>query len=135
MICGEEIREAVGHTMTLQNTPQGVPSWSHRLFTCRYPLGAGELRLSVKDLESAGPGRAYFDDLRRRLPGSTRLAGLENFGFPAFETRHGDVVFIKDDKTLWVDASRLRQSELPSGMTRESVAYGVAAAVIGCWTE
>ena len=60
---------------------------------------------------------------------------MANFGFPAFETRRGDVVFIKDHKTLWVDASRLAPERLPADLTPADVAYGVAAAVIGCWTE
>jgi hypothetical protein len=60
---------------------------------------------------------------------------MASFGFPAFETPRGDVGFIKDDKTLWVDATRLSGGDLPTGQTRQDVAYGVAAAVIGCWTE
>lgn len=135
MICGEEIREAVAHTLTVAEVPAGVHSWRDRLYRCDYHLGAGELRLSVKDLDADAPGTAYFQGLRTRLPGATTIKGLANFGFPAFETHHGDVVFIKDHKTLWVDASRLRAARLPAGMSREDVAYGVAAAVIGCWTE
>lgn len=135
MICGAEIRGVVAHTLTLQHAPRGLPSWSHRLYRCSYLLGAGELRLSVKDLDTAAPGRAYFDALKRRIPGATPVAGLGNFGFPAFQSAQGDMVFLKDHKTLWVDASRLDGSHLPSGMSRQDVAYGVAAAVIACWTE
>ncbi|WP_157417496.1 hypothetical protein [Nocardioides sp. Iso805N] len=135
MICGEEIREAVAHTLTVPEVPAGTHTWRDRLYRCGYRLGAGELRLSVKDLDTAAPGKAYFQGLRARLPGATVIKGLSNFGFPAFETHHGDVVFIKDHKTLWVDASRLSPARLPDGMAREDVAYGVAAAVIGCWTE
>jgi hypothetical protein len=135
MICSDEIREAVAHTLLLEEAPEGLHSFSDQLFRCSYLLDAGELRLSVKDLDTAGPGEAYFESLRRQLPGPTTIKGLANFGFPAFETRHGDVVFIKDHKTLWVDASRLQTKRLPAGMTRQDVAYGVAAAVIGCWTE
>jgi hypothetical protein len=60
---------------------------------------------------------------------------MAGFGFPSFETPRGDVVFLKDHKTLWVDATRLARSDLPDGATRAHVAYGVAAAVIACWTE
>ena len=69
------------------------------------------------------------------LPRPRTIHGLADLGFPAFETAHGDAVFIKDHKTLWVDASRLADSDLPRGRSREDVAYGVAAAVIACWTE
>lgn len=135
MICGDEIREAVAHTLQLSQAPRGLHAWHDQLYRCSYLLDAGELRLSVKDLDAAGPGRAYFDRLRGRLPDVSPVVGLANFGFPAYETPHGDVVFIKDHKTLWVDASRLRPSLLPKGQSREDVAYGVAAAVIACWTE
>lgn len=135
MICGAEIRGAVRRDLALGRAPVGRPWWSHRLFTCTYVLPGGDLRLSVKDLDAPDPGRAYFDALRRRLPGSLRIRGVASFGFPAFETARGDVVFLKDHKTLWVDASRLRSGDVPKGETRQDVAYGVAAAVIACWTE
>lgn len=135
MICSDEIAGAVRRNLELKTDPVGLHSWSDRLYSCTYQLAAGDLRLSVKDLDAAGPGRAYYDGLHRRLPGASAIRGLANFGFPAFETPRGDVVFIKDHKTLWVDASRLRPSALPSGASRQDVAYGVAAAVIGCWTE
>ena len=67
--------------------------------------------------------------------GATSITGMSNFGLPAFEKRHGDVVFSKDHKTLWVDATRLQAHALPDGVTRQGVAYGVAAAVVACWTE
>jgi hypothetical protein len=135
MVCGEEIRSAVGHTLQLASVPRGLHAWSHHMFRCSYLVGAGELRLSVKDLDAGGPGRAYFDALHGRLPHASYLHGVEALGFPSFETREGDVVFLKDHKTLWVDASRLSQSGLPRGMSRTEVAYGVASAVIACWSE
>jgi hypothetical protein len=135
MVCGDEIRRAVAHTLTLPSAPRGLHSWADRVFRCSYLLRAGELRLSVKDLDTAGPGTAYFDGLRARLPGASNLRGVLALGLPSFETARGDVVFLKDDKTLWVDASRLSSSGLPRGMSREDVAYGVAAAVIACWSE
>lgn len=135
MICGEEIRLAVGRSLDLPTAPQGARSWHHRVFGCTYHLAPGDLRLSVKDLTSPQPGRAYFDHLRARLAGASAIRGLANFGLPAFETPRGDVVFVKDHKTLWVDASRLEPSALPAATTRQDVAYAVAAAVVGCWTE
>ena len=135
MICGPEIRQAVAHTIGVARTPRGLHTWAQRRYRCNYLVGAGELRLSVKDLDAAGPGRAYFDHLRTQVPGATNLGGLENLGFPSFASTQGEVVFLKDHKTLWVDASRLDPASLPSGMSREDVAYGVAAAVVACWTE
>lgn len=135
MVCSDEIRSAVAHTLQLGVAPRGLHSWSHQRFRCSYLLASGELRLSVEDLSTAAPGRAYFDALRGRLPHPSDLHGVEALGFPSFETQRGDVVFLKDHKTLWVDASRLSASGLPTGMSRTEVAYGVAAAVIACWSE
>lgn len=135
MICGPEIREAVAHTVGIDRAPRGRRSWADPRFRCRYLLTAGELRLSVEDLDAAAAGRDYFDRLRARVPDATGIGGLQNLGFPSFESTHGDVVFLKDHKTLWVDASRLDPARLPDGMSRQDVAYGVAAAVIACWTE
>lgn len=135
MVCGDEIRAAVRRNLELPHDPVGRHTWHQRLYTCSYRLPAGALRLSVKDLDRAGPGRTYYDHLRNRLAGAVAIRGLANFGFPAFETSRGDVVFIKDHKTLWVDATGLGDADLPAGTTRQDVAYGVAAAVIGCWTE
>ena len=135
MICGNEIRGAVRRNLDLANTPVGLHAWHQRLYNCTYEVEAGDLRLSVKDLDRPGPGRAYYNRLRHRLAGAADIRGLASFGFPAFETPQGDVVFIKDHKTLWVDATDLKTADLPADMTRQDVAYGVASAVIGCWTE
>jgi hypothetical protein len=135
LTCGTEIRAAVRRNLDLPKSPVGLHAWHHRLYSCTYRLAGGELRLSVKDLDRAAPGRAYFEGLKSRLQGAAEIRGLENFGFPAFETPQGDVVFIKDHKTLWVDATRLTRSDLPADTSRQAIAYGVAAAVIGCWTE
>ncbi len=135
MVCSDEIRDAVAHTLQLDHAPRGLRSWGHELFRCSYLLDAGELRLSVKDLDGARAGGMYFDDLRARLPLSTSLRGVEGLGLPSFETPEGDVAFLKDHKTLWVDAGRLSRAGLPAGMSRTDVAYGVAAAVVACWSE
>lgn len=135
MICGDEIRTSVARTLGLAQAPEGLHSWSDRTYRCTYQFAGGDLRLSVKDLDTAPPGRAYYASLKARLPGARPIHGMQSFGFPAFETVTGDVVFLKDHKTLWVDASRLGRSDLPAGFSREDAAYAVAAAVIACWTE
>lgn len=135
MICGAEIRDAVKRTFGLRTSPSSSKDWSNRLFSCDYQVPGGQLRLSVKDLSSAQPGRAYFTGLRSRLGPVTTIVGVQSFGFPAFETADGNVVFIKDHKTLRVDASGLPARALPDGYTRAETAYSVASAVIGCWSE
>lgn len=136
MICSGEIRQAIRNKLELSHLATGMHVWGDTIFSCSYRLPAGgDLRLSVKDLDAAGPGRAYFEQLRSRTPGARTIKGLAAFGFPAFESARGDTVFLKDHKTLWVDASRLTGADLPPGTSRQDASYGIAAAVIACWTE
>lgn len=135
MVCSDEIATAVRHTLELPAAPVGAPSWDHLLYTCVYPIGDGSVRLAVKDLSDPVRGRAWFTRLRREIGDVEPIAGLQNFGFPALETPHGDVVFLKDHKTLWVDAGNVPRDQLPAGVTPTDAAYGIAAAVVACWTE
>lgn len=135
MICGPEIQGAVKRTFALSSEPSSAKDWSNRLFSCDYQVPGGQLHLTVKDLSKALSGRAYFDTLRSQLAPVTRIVGMESFGFPAFETASGNVVFIKDHKTLRVDASKLPADALPDGFTRAETAYSVASAVVACWSE
>jgi hypothetical protein len=135
MICSQEIRDAVARTFELAQAPRSTGDWSHRVFTCRYRLPGGPLILSVQDATNEHAGRAYFTGLRSRLTGARDIEGVESFGFPAFETPDGNVAFVKDGKTLRVDASDVAKASLPADFSMAEAAYGVAAAVIGCWTE
>lgn len=135
MICGNEIAGAVQRSFARPSPPRGVSHWAPPVFACSWALPHSALRMQVADLSKATGGRAWYDDLRGRLPGVRTIKGLQNFGFPAFETRRGDVVFLKEGKTLWVDASKIASTDLPHGFSRTDTAYAVAAAVIGCWTE
>lgn len=137
MICGGEIRTAVRKNLALANQPRPTHTWAQatRVFTCTYRLPGGTLRLSVNDARDAATGREYFDRLRSDLPGAKAIGGMESFGFPSFANSRGNAVFLKDGKTLRVDASGLRRASLPAGFSREDAAYGVASAVIACWSE
>jgi hypothetical protein len=135
MICADETAGAVQRGFAVAKRPTGLASFSDQLYRCSYQLPGGELRLSVKDLSAAAPGQAYFEQLERELEPVVPIKGVQSFGFPAFETARGDVVFIKDHKTLWVDATRVATADLRPGTTRVQAAYGVAAAVIACWSE
>jgi hypothetical protein len=135
MICSDEIRDAVQHAFQLASPPVATHRWSDRVYTCTYRISGETLALSVKDSPDVGSGRAYYQALRARITGETPIHGVESFGFPSFETANGTVVFLKDGKTLRVDATRLSRAAMPAGFSRVDAAYGVAAAVIGCWTE
>jgi hypothetical protein len=135
MICSPEIRAAVKRTLQLDSTPRPTHTWKNRVFTCTYRIGGRTLMMSVDDAQKDSVGAAYFAKLRQSLPGARRIRGLENFGFPAVQTAAGQVAFLKDGKSLLVDASDLAARALPAGLSKEQAAYGVAAAVIACWTE
>ena len=136
MICTDEIGDAVARTFALDSTPESTEVWSkaQRVYSCRYELAEGALVLSVQDASDDASGRAYFDGTRRRLPGAVELKGMENFGFPAFATSER-VVFLKDGKTLQVDAAQVPAAALRDDYTQRDAAYAVASAVIACWTE
>ncbi len=136
MICTSEIADAVARTFALSTTPESKDGWSKakRVYTCSYQIPGGTLDLSVQDAEDDASGASYFDGLRQRLPGATELVGMENLGFPALATTDR-VVFLKDGKTLEVDAGAVPEEALRKGYTRRDTAYAVASAVIACWTE
>lgn len=136
MICTSEIGDAVARTFALSTTPESSDSWSQdtRVYTCSYQLAGGSFELSVQDAADDASGLAYFDGLRQRLPGATELRGMENFGFPAFASTD-QVVFLKDGKTLRVDAAEVPKEALRDGYSQRDAAYAVASAVIACWTE
>jgi hypothetical protein len=135
MICGSEVRQAVKLMFGLLQMPSTTHTWSNQIFTCTYALRGGALVLSVEDPADPKSGDVYFAALRSRLAGAQLIDGSENFGFPAFQTTSGNVVFLKDGKTLRVDASGLPDASLPLGASHMATAYAIAAAVVGCWTE
>lgn len=134
MICSSEIREAVMRTFALPTQPGSTRHWSGGIFGCTYQLPMGELRLSVNDAVDPANGGTYYRQLRARLPSASTIQGMQNLGLPAFQTPY-DVVFLKDGKTLRVDARAVTDQDLPARFTRQDVAYGVASAVVACWTE
>ena len=92
----------------------------------------------MKDLDlGRAAGRDWFRRLGHRLEGARRIEGLPNLGFPAVETPGavGSVAFLKDHRTLWVDAGDVAAADLPPGFTRTGTAYSVASHVIACWKE
>jgi cytosine/adenosine deaminase-related metal-dependent hydrolase len=138
MVCEEdEIRDAVKRTFRMDSDPTSTHTWSaaSRMYTCRWAVPHGTLTMTVHDATDPRTGRRFFDRLRGRLDGARPLGGMDNLGFPAVSTRAGDVVFLKDGKTLHVDATRLPDASLPRSFSRPEVAYSVAAAVIACWKE
>ena len=135
MICTDEIAEAVRRSFDLEAVPERHDTWEAPHYQCDYHVGGSRLHVSVHDAEDAAAGRAYFRDTRGEVPGVATIKGVKSFGFPAFESPDGLVGMMKDGKTLLFDAQEVPAGDLPRGFTRTEVAYSVAAAVMGCWTE
>lgn len=137
MICSQEIAQAVQRTFALRAEPPATDGWAGHTYTCTYRLPHSTLRLSVEDLDQQAAGLAHFMGVQRALADARPIKGLENLGFPAFQTgpSAGQVGFLKDSKTLLVDAGPVAGADLPADFSRTEAAYGVAAAVIACWKE
>jgi hypothetical protein len=134
MICDPEIQRQVARIFELDDVP-AKSRWANELYSCTYQLPTGSLVLSVQDATKVAQGRKYFADVERDLPGAERIRGVLSFGLPALQTTDGTVAFLRDGKTLTVDATALPRRANPDGQSPSEVAYAVAAAVVACWTH
>jgi hypothetical protein len=135
LVCGPEIRRNIGHLLALRPAPQGRATWRDHVYTCSYPLPVGRLVLAVTESADVPAAHRAFRDMRRALQPMQRLQGLAGLGLPAFETRTGITVFLKDNMVLRVDATRLMLGGRPKSASRSDVAYELATDVMGCWAE
>jgi hypothetical protein len=135
MICGREIRGDISRKLAVGTVAPGTVTWDNMVYSCSYQLGEGPLVLSVQDSPNDAIGRAYFRSTRQNAEKAQPLHGLLSLGLPSYETPDGSVVFLKDGKTLTVDASKLQDSIGPSHLSRSALAYAVAADVVACWSE
>jgi hypothetical protein len=135
MVCGGEVRGDISHTLANAALSPGTSTWADRLYTCTYLLPNGRLVLSVKDSASSRSGHRYFQVAHKRADEAQPLGGLLNLGLPSYGTPDGTVVFLKDGKTLKVDASNLHHQPGAQQRSPVDVAYAVAAVVIACWSE
>lgn len=135
MICSPEIHNDVKTLLALRRAPMTTSSWANHVYTCTYHLAQGPLVLSVRESGSAAAAREYFRTLRTHVGPARTLTAAEGLGLPAYETSSGSTVFLKDDKTLLVDASHLPASVGSSTRTPADLAYTIATDIMGCWTE
>ena len=133
MVCGPEI---VGDVATILAAPPApaTATWADHLYTCTYHLAPGTLVLSVKESADAASANTYLTALQRRLGSTTPLTGSEGLGNPGFQDAGGNVVVLKDDKILRVDATGLPAMSGPSKLSRSDVAYEITTDILGCWT-
>ena len=132
MVCADEAQKDISGALGTTTTEPVRPTWSNRLYSCRYAYRDGSLQLSVKDLPDAAATQAWFNSLRTAAPGTTPLSGL---GDAAFAEPDGTVVLRKDATVLTVDVSALPTSFGKPVRSRASAARTVATTVLLCWKE
>ena len=135
MICGSETRTNVAALMGLTVSPTTQTHWANHIYTCTFKLTVGYLVISVKESSGVPKARIYFNALRVRLGHTKPITGIANLGFPAYESMTGTVVFLKDNKTLEVNASALPAHVGHEGSTRADFAYTVATDILACWKD
>ncbi len=137
MVCSGDVVDDVNRIMDAPSEVTPTSSWEPPTFSCRFELESGPLVLTVHDATDRVSGMAYFQSERTSTADAAPIKGVYSLGLPAYETERGIVSFVKDGKTLEVDATGLRGERLGVGdsMTRPEIAYAVATSVLTCWTE
>lgn len=137
MVCAGQVVDDVTRIMDLDRTVPPTSRWEAPAFTCTFDLADGPLVLTVHDAPDRVAGMAHFQALRTSRPGAVAIRGVYSLGLPAYETPSGTVAFIRDGKTLEVDATGLagRAFGVDDSLSRAEVAYAVATSVLACWTE
>ncbi|WP_072312915.1 hypothetical protein [Agrococcus sp. Marseille-P2731] len=134
MICAGQVVNAVTSLFDLEGEAVGTPSWDAPMYSCTYEIDGAPLRLSVHDTADVAAGEAHFTGLQSTLAGAEEIEGMLGLGLPSFSTGEGIVAFIRDGKTLLVDATALPDG-FAGSMTHDGAAYAVASAVLNCWVE
>ncbi len=136
MVCSGQVITNVKGIFDLEAAPEPSSSWTKPDFACTYEIDGDPLVLNVHDATDETEGKKYFDELKASFPNAESLKGMFALNMPAFSTGEGEVAFLKDGKTLHVDATGLSGKLGQDGdMTQNDAAYAVAMAVLACWTE
>ena len=135
MVCAGQVTGAVTAILDLEGEVSPSSTWNEPMFTCSYDIDGSPLMLSVHDATDLEVGEAHFDELQGSTAGAREIEGMLGLGLPSFTNDAGIVSFLRDGKTLVVDATRLPDELAGGTMTRSEVAYAVASAVVVCWVE
>lgn len=137
MVCGGSVVDDVTRIMDMDAPVEPTSAWEDPEFTCSFDLADGPLVLTVHDADERTAGMAHFQSMRTGATGAEPIKGVYSLGLPAYETSDGTVAFVREGKTLEVDATALPADDLgvDGAMTRTDVAYAVAVSVLACWTE
>ena len=129
MICADEAQEDIAATLGVKPIRVSTPTWSERLYSCKYEYADGVISLSVKELPDAGATTGYFEGLAKDLgqpPGGISL------GEGAFATPT-QIVVRKDFMVLDVDVSDLPPQFGQPMRSPSDVKLAVAQTLLGCW--
>jgi hypothetical protein len=136
MVCAGSVVTAITKILGLEEKPTPAPAWDEPVYSCTYEVDGSPLELSVHDAPEVSDGAAHFAELHARLDDAEDIEGLLGLGLPSFSTGDGIVAFLRDGKTLVVDATALPSGLGPDGSrTQDQVAYAVASAVLTCWVD
>lgn len=137
MICTGQVVDDVARIMGLDEPVEPSSSWSSPMFTCTFELEQGPLVLTVHDATEPDAGMAHFEAQRTSATDVAAIKGVYSLGLPAYETEAGLVSFIREGKTLEVDATGLKGTKLgvEEDMTKAGIAYAVASSVLACWVD
>lgn len=134
MICAGQVQTAIASLLQLERAVEPVASWDAPSFTCSYDIDGAPLVLTVHDATDTAIGELHFTEVQRSL-GASAIEGMLGLGLPSFSTGDGIVGFLRDGKTLVVDATALPEALAGGSMTRDGAAYAVASAVLVCWVD
>lgn len=136
MICAGQVVTAVASVLGLENKAFSSSTWEEPMFTCTYQIDGKPLVLSVHDATDEGEGQEHFAALQNSIANAETIKGMAGLGMPSFSTGEGIVAFVRDGKTLLVDATALPTGLGANGTkTQSEVAYALASAVLVCWVE
>ncbi len=135
MICAGQVPAAVAEMLALEGDVSPSSTWDEPTFTCTYDVDGAPLTLSVHDVSDSAEGEAHFAELQESFD-AEKIEGLLGLGMPSFSTGEGVVGFLRDGKTLLVDATALPDAlGSDDAQSRHNVAYAVASAVLVCWVD
>jgi hypothetical protein len=136
MVCAGQVVTAVSSIFETDEPIAPSSTWTEPMFTCTYEIDGDPLVLTVYDAADERDGEQHFAELEGSTDGAERIEGLLGLGLPSFSTGDGIVGFLRDGKTLLVDATGLPERLGADGTkTRHDMAYAVASAVLVCWVH
>lgn len=136
MICAGQVVTAVANILGLESEVSPSSSWEKPMFTCTYEIDGRPLVLSVHDAADEAEGEEHFAVVQNSVDDAAPIEGSLSLGMRSFSTGEGIVAFMRDGKTLMVDATALpAELGVDDSTTRSQAAYAIATAVLICWVE